>query len=54
MFYNLNDAYQLGTIIQYKQGLNNIYKGTDQIPAYLRKTNTSELSISVVIRRYSK
>ncbi|MGJ3235632.1 hypothetical protein [Marivirga sp.] len=54
MFYQLNESYQIGTSLHYKYGINNIYKGNSEIPAYLRETNTSELSLSVILRRYSK
>lgn len=54
MFYTLNDSYLLGTALHYKYGLNNIYKGDNEIPAYLRETNTSELSLSITLRRNSK
>ncbi len=54
MFYRLNDTYQLGTAVHYKYGLYNIYKGDNEIPAYLRKTNTSELSLSIILRRNTK
>lgn len=54
IFYRLNDSYLLGTALHYKYGLNNIYKGDNEIPAYLRETNTSELSLSIILRRNSK
>lgn len=54
MFYPIHNSYQLGTTLHYKYGLTNIYKGNNQIPAYLRKTNTSELSLSVILKRSSK
>ncbi len=54
MFYRLNDSYLLGSALHYKYGLNNIYKGNNAIPAYLRETNTSELSLSIILRRNSK
>ncbi|MGM0579119.1 MAG: hypothetical protein ACQETL_00460 [Bacteroidota bacterium] len=54
MFYRLNGNYLLGTALHYKYGLNNIYKGDNEIPAYLRETNTSELSLSLILRRNSK
>lgn len=54
MFYRLNDTYLLGATLHYKYGLNNIYKGDNEIPSYLRETNTSELSLSIILRWNSK
>ncbi len=50
----LNRDFELGAVLSYRYGLNNIYSGEDGIPSYLRKTNTSEISLTLFLRRNFK
>ena len=51
LIYPIQKDYQLGIKLSYRVGMNNVYQGNAQVPAYLRRTTVSALQLHLFLRR---